>query len=478
MKFDSLQFVCFSFVAVTLLRAAQAGRLRDIVLLSLNIFFLSSFAGDPLQLMPLIVFVVAGYGIIYLAQRSGSAMGITLLLLVVVAAFVWLKRYSAVTFLPLLTFPYLVVGLSYIVFRIIHLVVDVAQGATRIPRPIDYLNYIFFFLTFVSGPIQRFQDFAEQAAKPQVNNDTLHINLALERVIRGYFMIIVVCSFTSYLNEKLTIYLYSAFAVKSGLTVILLYTATAATQLAHLYFNFAGYMHICIGIGCLAGFTLPENFHEPYKTRNFLDLWSRWHITLSEWFKFYLFNPILKAMCAGWGTSKNTPYLGVIAFFCTFLVMGIWHGTSDIFVFYGLLLASGAALNKLWQIQVTKWLGKNEYNRLSRQSWYALFSRAATLSFFAIALTCIWIDPAQVKVFANLRGMMLAAATFFVLSFIFAVSVWLADRANRLLGGPRTFAVAGDGLASSVWIALKIFVLVNLSIMLGDSAPLFVYMRF
>lgn len=478
MRFDSLQFIGFCFIAVALLRIAPVGRFRDLTILGLNAFFLSSYVGDPLQLIPLLLFVAVGYGMIRLAPRVGR-MGVAPLLLLVVAAFVWLKRYSAIASLPFLEFPYLVIGLSYILFRILHLVIDVYQGALRIPRLVDYLNYIFFFPTFVSGPIQRFQDYVAQATKPQIISDTLSINLTLERVIRGYFMIIVVCAFTAYFNEKLAKYFYASFATGLSVRTIMLYMGLVATQLTHLYFNFAGYMHICIGIGNLVGFALPENFNEPHKAKNFLDFWSRWHITLSEWFKFYLFNPILKVLSFRWGSPKNTPYLGALAFFVTFLVMGIWHGTTIVFVFYGLLLASGVTVNKLWQIQATKWLGKEGYKRLCLQSRYMLLSRAATLSFFAIALTCIWIDPSQVEALASLRGMVLGAVTFFSLSAFFAVFMWVVDRACQLFNDRRLCVVTyGNGLASSAWIAVKIFVLANFSIVLGNSAPEFVYKAF
>lgn len=477
MKFDSLQFVVFSLIAITLLRTVPPGRLRDTVILSLNLFFLSSFASTPLQFVPLILFVVFGYGIILLASRVGSVIGIALLL--VVAAFVWLKHYSAIAFLPTLPFPYLVVGLSYILFRIIHLLVDVAQGAMRVPRLVDYLNYVFFFLTFVSGPIQRFQDFVAQAAKPQIKCDALHINLAVERVILGYFMIIVVCSFTSYFNARLALHLYHYHAFASALNIetIVFYAAISTIQLIHLYINFAGYMHICIGIGYLAGFILPENFDKPYKAKNFLDFWSRWHITLSEWFKFYLFNPILKAMSARSNTAQIVPYLGAVAFFATFFVMGIWHGTNIIFVFYGLALASGVTFNKLWQIQINKWLGKTEYKRLSLQPWYVLLSRASTLSFFTIILTCTWIDPEQVEQLTILRGIMLGIATFFILLILFALTAWAVNWACRIANWRRVISTTGNGWRYSAVVALKLFVLVNLSYILGSS-PEFVYKAF
>ncbi len=104
--------------------------------------------------------------------------------------------------------------------------------------------------------------------------------------------------------------------------------------------------------------------------KSFLDFWSRWHITLSEWFRDYFFNPLLKALIKlplspGW-----VPYLGAIAFFATFGAIGLWHGTSWAFVVLGFLFGLGASANKIWQIAAAGYLGKKAYQLLCRRAWY------------------------------------------------------------------------------------------------------------
>lgn len=470
MNFNSTQFVIFSLIAIALLRVTPIGRWRNIILLSLNAFFVSSFADDLSQLVPLVVFIVACYGIILLVSRASDATGIGLLL--VIASFVWLKRYSVVDFLPALPPPYLLVGLSFILFRILHLIVDVAQGAARTPRFVDYLNYLFFFPTFVSGPIQRFQDFSTQMAMPKINDEIQHATLALNRIILGYFMVIVVGSLTSHLIQDP---FYSTFTSNLSLKAIFLFAVAAAIQMVHLYFNFAGYMHICIGIGNLAGFTLPENFDKPFSAKNFLDFWSRWHITLSNWFKFYLFNPLLKLLSARWGSPKNMPYLGAVAFFATFLTMGLWHGSTSIYFIYGLLFGFGASLNRLWQILTQKWLGKNEYKQLCTKPWYILTSSSLALSFFAIALTCMWITPDQIKVFENGRAIAFSTAAFFVLSVIIAAIIWITGLVfSTIKNRQKIVAATSESMANPTLIALKLFALANLHFILsGVQEPIY-----
>src|SRR3546814_7265352 len=105
-------------------------------------------------------------------------------------------------------------------------------------------------------------------------------------------------------------------------------------------------MGVAIGLGRLLGIAIPENFNRPELARNFLEFWSRWHITLSDWFKFYVFNPVTKELLRIADRPTLTPWLGAVGFFLTFFVMGVWHGTSATFVVYGLLLGLGVSLNK------------------------------------------------------------------------------------------------------------------------------------
>src|SRR6185312_14033574 len=136
---------------------------------------------------------------------------------------------------------------------------------------------------------------------------------------------------------------------------------------------------------------LPENFDRPFTARNFLEFWQRWHMTLSNWFKLYLFNPLVGALAGRFTSRAAAPYLGVIAFFVTFLVMGVWHGTTAVFVIYGLLMGAGASINKLWQVACTERLGKKRYRALSESGAYIYFARGLTVGYFALALTCLWV---------------------------------------------------------------------------------------
>jgi alginate O-acetyltransferase complex protein AlgI len=479
MKFDSYDFITLILFAVIVLRTADASWYRTRSIFLLNCFFLYSFSSNLTSLIPLLVFVLFGYIAVLIAKNRGKSAGIGMLLISLIAIFIWLKGYSIVSFVPTISFPYVTVGLSYILFRIIHLVVDISQGAAKAPSPAAYFNYVFFFLNYVAGPIQRFQDFSSQMSHPQSCVTSIDVNAALVRVITGFFMVVVVCSYTSFFCEKLAKHFYTALAMGLSLKTLVLFTATALAQLLHLYINFAGYMHICIGVGRLAGYALPENFDEPYKAKNFLDLWARWHITLSEWFKFYLFNPLLKVLVGRWGSStgQNAQYFGVIVYFVTFVTMGLWHGSSNIFVFYGLLLGTGVTINKLWQIQMVKYFSKKRYKELCQQHWYSRLSTSLALSFFSMALTCVWIEPTQITNIANARGALCSLLTFSILSGLLFLLLWITTLLQPIRWLKNYFRVSGD-FSMAAATGFLLFLLINFVAVVGTGAPEFIYKAF
>src|SRR5271165_1041600 len=168
MSLTSPIFLAFAFAAVILLRSAPSGVLRRLTIFGLNAVFLFSMVKSPLQLLPLAGFVLLGYGAILIVGRARSSLSLGILVTGLVAIFIWLKRYPIVSLVPTFSFAFTVVGLSYILFRILHILIDVSEGCLPRPSFIAYLNYIFFFLSLLSGPIQRYEDFAPQAeARPR-----------------------------------------------------------------------------------------------------------------------------------------------------------------------------------------------------------------------------------------------------------------------------------------------------------------------
>jgi len=445
MNLTSPLFLAFAFAAVVLLRLAPLGVSRRATIFGLNTVFLLSMVTAPLQLVPLAGFVLLGYGAILIAGYARSSLWLGILVTGLVAIFIWLKRYPIVSAVPTFNFVFTVVGLSYILFRILHILIDVAQGCLPRPSFIAYLNYVFFFLSFLSGPIQRYEDFAPQAEMKPPPLGWEKVNTSAKRVVLGYLMVVVFGNPAINFVEMAKTPFFDALGQGKTAFAIYLFALLTFAYLVNLYVNFAGYMNIVIGIGGLAGIVLPENFDHPFISESFLDLWSRWHITLSNWFKSYLFNPLLRMLSARWGTKNSTPYLGAIAFYVTFFVMALWHGTTPIFVVYGVFLGSGVTVNRLWQILIPKIFGKNNYKVLSGRRWYFQLSRAATISYLAVALTSFWVDGEHAAKLGRPSGLAILFGSFLLMTVVGAMlgHLWdiTAPYVRDILGGGHRPAV-------------------------------------
>ena len=173
MTIASLGFLSFTFAVALVYRLMRPVWWRQSVLLIANVAFLGSFAASATSVLPLLGFLATGYMCLSACQRGVSRRVFVAILVLVTALFFWLKRYS---FLPqgsFLPFYYSVIGLSYIFFRVMHVIIDSYGGdlPNRI-TPVAYLNYVLNFTSLVSGPIQRYQDYASTqlgSTRPPLN---------------------------------------------------------------------------------------------------------------------------------------------------------------------------------------------------------------------------------------------------------------------------------------------------------------------
>ena len=240
-------------------------------------------------------------------------------------------------------------------------------------------------------------------------------------------------------------------------------------------------MDIVIGIGLLLGQVLPENFNRPFTARSFLEFWQRWHMTLSEWFKLYLFNPFLMFLMTRFSAPGLTAYLGVAAFFVTFLVMGVWHGTTLVFVIYGLLMGAGASLNKLWQIACADRLGKKRYRTLSQTMAYVYFARGLTICLLrrrpdmplgSRASPVSHVEQTARRIFGVGGAFVLLTLGFAAATLILdSVSAWFSARG----GGLR--AVSESLVYKNMSLAIRILAMLAIA-SLFNAPPDFVYKAF
>jgi D-alanyl-lipoteichoic acid acyltransferase DltB (MBOAT superfamily) len=233
----------------------------------------------------------------------------------------------------------------------------------------------------------------------------------LERIVRGFFKVNVLgmlfnmvrVDALAQLAQPLppSLKLYAAFRL-------------AIVYPLFLYVNFSGYIDIVIALARLMRVRLPENFNRPFSASSFLDFWNRWHITLSTWLKTYVYNPLLLALMRRISSIALAPFLGVLSFFVTFFLIGVWHGRTSEFIFFGVLQGGGVAINKLWQLGLTGWLGRKSYKALASIPVYVAFGRGLAYSWFAFTLFWFWASWQQVD------------QAFTALGAVSWLGVWLA----------------------------------------------------
>ena len=348
-------FLC---AALVLLSVSRGTRWASSAFLLLNLAFLALVYGSAWKgLGILLAAECLHFGVLRLMMRTSSESaraGLFLAwLLATLAGFFVVKEYWWITDLVISrsALPRAVetVGYSFLLFRQIHLGVEARDGVRRSLSFIDYLNYTLAFWTFVAGPIQRVEAFLEQFSGERRSLPDRDVLLGLNRVMLGFIKMFVI---GQWLGRRLGAPVPSpAGGLHAALPLVLFPL--------HMYVNFSGYCDIMIGFARAVGFTLPENFRHPYLARNSLDFWSHWHITLSEFFRDYVYFPLYTSM------SRRLPALSsaIAATLVSFALMGAWHGNSARFAVFGLVHACGVVTTLVYQRLLKRMLTKAQLRR-------------------------------------------------------------------------------------------------------------------
>ncbi len=479
MTAESPAFLAFS-LAVVLIFSLSSHRLWKLgVLLAASILFIFLLTPRPAAAIPIFCFVLFGYGCLRLVQ-DGQRRLYPWIVGAIILLFLWLKRYAFLPSQTLLPFAYVTVGLSYILFRLLHMVIDSHNGVLegRI-SPASYLAYLLNFTTFVSGPIQRYPDFVKCLETRDFRQlDPVNVGRAVERVVRGVFKMRVLAFLFSALHDRaIQTVLHGAVGTPEralqGALVFSSYTF-------FLYCNFSGFIDVAIGIAALLGIILPENFDRPFSSESFIEFWSRWHITLSAWLKDYVYLPLLSALMRRYPQRSIEPYLGVAAYFLTFFLVGVWHGQNSEFFFFGLLQGGGVALNKLYQVFAARIFGRNAFRKFSTDPIWCAAGRGLTFTWFTFTLAWFWSDWGQIEALFAAMG---RADTSLAWGGMFAVSaallaVW--EFTYRWLLRPRSASLRiVDSRYSRTAVSTALVVaIVTMAALLNQPVPEIVYGKF
>jgi D-alanyl-lipoteichoic acid acyltransferase DltB (MBOAT superfamily) len=215
------------------------------------------------------------------------------------------------------------VGISFYTFQTIGYLADCYfSKIKKTPSFLDYTLYVSFFPKLISGPIIKSYEFLSQTTKTVVINKSF-IWKAIILIFFGLFKKIVFANNLAPFVDNI----FTNYSIQNGMTLIV----GAYAYAIQIYCDFSGYTDIAIGIAMLFGYLLPNNFNYPYLADSPSDFWKRWHITLSAWFKEYVYIPL--------GGSRRGELITYRNIFLVMLLTGIWHGASWNFILWGMYLA-------------------------------------------------------------------------------------------------------------------------------------------
>jgi D-alanyl-lipoteichoic acid acyltransferase DltB (MBOAT superfamily) len=473
----SYEFLGFAALVALLINCSAAPLWRCGVLLVANAAFLLSFSPDPVRLVPFLGFIAFGYAGVKLAERCKRGEGFAALTVGALALFCWLKQYAFVPHGMFLPFTYMTVGLSYVFFRVVHLIVDAFQGSLpgRVGL-VSYLNYTLNFTSLVSGPIQLYPEYRRTESEQPAPLDASVAGAALERIIVGLFKVSVASPLLFWAHGRcITLLSASVLSIER--------IADAAVLLAvfpvYLYMNFSGYTDCVIGVGRFLRLELPENFDRPFAARGFIDFWGRWHMSLSNWFKTYVYSPLLMELMRRFPSADVQPFLGVFVYFVTFFLVGVWHGQTTMFLFYGVLQGVGVSVNKVYQILMTKRLGRARYRDLCARPLYASLSRGMTFGWFAFTLLWFWSSWGQLGAFVALLGWpaVVLAVGLLVVGAALVLSAMEGAR-ERFARGADSVPFLTSRYMRTAWCTALIGITLSLTVVLNAPAPHIVYKGF
>ena len=330
MVFSSLEFLCVFLPAVFLLYTVTPNiKLKNALLILASLLFYAY--GETLYVLLMIASSVLNWFCALLTSKSegkkkkAALAAAVIINLGILAAFKYtgfaVSSFNSVTGMsvavPEIALP---IGISFFTFQALSYVIDVYRGTVGVQKNyFKVLLYICFFPQLIAGPIVKYRDINEQISERiQTVEKTAQ---GLRRFICGLAKKVIIANTMGQVADAVFGSEVSALASVGAWLGIIAY-------IFQIYYDFSGYSDMAIGLGLMFGFEFKENFNYPYGASSIKDFWRRWHISLSTWFKEYLYIPLGGNRRGRFRAAVNR----IIVFFCT----GLWHGANWTFVLWGL----------------------------------------------------------------------------------------------------------------------------------------------
>ena len=467
MAFDSAAFLFFFLPLLLILEALARGERAKNVLLCLAGLIFYAF-GELWALALLIASALVNWllGLLAMGGKKYAAALAAVINLALLGVCKYLGFFgSGLALLGVeLSLPEILApaGVSFFTFKGISYVCDAARRPQEGTRSFfEALFYISFLPEVMSGPLSRFSAFRAQLARRE---------RSWERTAQGARRFILGLGKKLLLSGAAAVIADAAFTAGEALTAPLAWLGAAAYSL-QLYLDFSGYSDMAVGLGAMLGFACPENFNYPYAAASITDFWRRWHISLSLWFRDYLYIPL--------GGGRKGALRKALNKFLVFFLCGLWHGANLTFVLWGVWHGLLSALESLGLLNVPRWrrcaagrLLSRAYAMLAVCLGFVMFraeSAAQGFEYIAAMFTGWRFLPEATLLLESAFGGWTAVCL--VLGLAFSLP---APRALKRAAGGRA-AAALEGLSYAACAIL--FVLSCAAMASGGFAP-FIYFQF
>ena len=351
------------------------GKRKDYYILSLSILFAGAIYGKSKSMVVyLLAFIIYQYVLVFIAQRMDSKRLKPLVMLSILPLVV--NKVFAITQLHLLAF----IGISYMSFKTIQIMLEISDGLIKEKISVkDYLQFLLFFPTVSSGPIDRSRRFLKEINEVMPRKDYLELaGDGIYRIVLGLLYKVVLSTYV----YQMLLALNNTGTVVYSIKYMYLYTL-------YLFFDFAGYSLMAVGSSNILGIQTPMNFNKPFLSIDIKDFWTRWHITLSTWLRDFVFSRVLmQVIRKKW--FKNRLHNAIYAYMVNMLVMGFWHGLSVSYIVYGFYHGVLMAGFEVYQKKSTF------YKKNKNKNWYKLLSWFVTMNLVMVGFFIFSGEPYKI----------------------------------------------------------------------------------
>ena len=338
MLFTSISFLYYFLPALIIIYFITPKKYKNIILLIASLLFY--LYGEPKYVFLMIAEIIIAYlGAILIDKYKNQSKNILIITLFIHIFLLIIFKYTDFIIqsindisnanIKLLNIA-LPIGISFYTFQIISYVIDVYNGKVKVQKNIINLaTYVSLFPQLVAGPIVRYQT-VEKELDDRVHSFN-NFAYGIRRFSIGLAKKVLIANALGELCAK-------AFALNE--TTVIFYWMFGISYMLQLYFDFSAYSDMAIGLGRMFGFNFPENFNYPYISKSITEFWRRWHISLSTWFKDYVYIPL--------GGNRDGKYKQIRNILIVWLLTGIWHGANWTFLIWGLLFGIILIIEKIF----------------------------------------------------------------------------------------------------------------------------------